>query len=387
MTNLKKRYGHKEDGKFQIGKTKKISCFSGSTPPEIFVGHWNYPNVYTGILSPEEMYGNTEEMSSPELWHKKRLPIANILQHRNQLIYARTPSNIKKLQTKFLSTMSEIAMTHRSISTEFKLKKPISRNKEKETRVPLIPKAASIKSAKLQENAPVKKRIDYLVSDTDLKSTPAIIELHKSGIQTSNIIKILSAGLLGLKKNRRLVPTRWSITATDDTISKHYLKKIKLFQEISEFQVFHADYLGNYYNFLLLPDKYSFEVMEISLKYNGGIWQDHETFFQRKKYADSVTGAYYANRLALTEYLIKVKRQAQCLVFREIRPEYYAPCGVGILRETSRQAFKNSPKRFNTLQEALDNIQTRLQQPISNYTNQSKLLKEFGKQKKLFEFL
>ena len=45
-----------------IGKPVKIEQFAGSSPPEIFVGKWNYPNVYVGILSPEE-YGNNEIMS------------------------------------------------------------------------------------------------------------------------------------------------------------------------------------------------------------------------------------------------------------------------------------------------------------------------------------
>ncbi|MDP4039934.1 MAG: hypothetical protein Q8P57_05145 [Candidatus Pacearchaeota archaeon] len=384
---------------FFLGKTINIKNFSGSTPPEIFVGKWNYPNVYTGILSPQE-HGNTEILSSSELWHKNKIPISDILKFRNRLIYGRTQSNIKKLNTKFLSTMSEIAMTHKSVSASFFLKKPITKNLEKETRTPIIPKAAELQSAKLDENAPVKPKVDYLVNDIEVKSSNAILELHKFKIPVSTIQKVLSAGLLGLKKNRKLVPTRWSITAVDDTISKEKLKKIKLLPEISEFQVFSADYIGNYYNFLLLPDKYSFEVIEISIK-NYGLekgmcpernlgfpsWQDSETFFARKKYADSVTGAYYANRLALTEYLEKIKRQASCLVIREIRPQYYAPLGVGILREISREAFSKKPNTFNTLQEALDDIQTRLKQPVSNYTQKSYLLNNQSKQKKISEFL
>jgi len=373
---------------FFLGKTINIKEFSGSSPPEVFVGRWNYPNVYTGILSPQE-HGNTQIMSSPELWHKNRVPISRIMEFRNQLIYGRTQSNIKRLQTKFLSVMKEIAMTHKSIATEFKLKKPIRKHKERESRVPLISNAALVEKVRLQENTKIKPKIDYLVNDTDVKSAIAIQELSKAKIETSNIIKILSAGLLGLKKNRKLVPTRWAITATDDTLSKHALEKIKLFPEISEFQVFHAEYLGNHYEFLLLPDKYSFEVIEISLKFGstGTAWQDYESIFKRKKYASDVTGAYYVNRLALTEYLEKIKRQAQCLVIREIRPEYYAPCGVGILRETSRAAFQSKPEKFNTLKEALTKIQTRLRQPITNYTKKSWLLNIQRKQTKLKEFV
>ncbi len=367
---------------FLLAKPINITEFSGSSPPEIFVGRWNYPNVYTGILSPQE-FGETKILSAHEIWHEKKLPISDILSFRNKLIYGRTQSNIHKVNTKFLSVMKEVAMTHKSIAAEFKLKKPVKINEEKESRVPLIAHAASIKNVRLQENPIIKSKIDYLVNDTDAKSKIAMLELEKSGIETSSIAKILSAGLLGLKKNRKLVPTRWSITAVDDILSKEKLNKIRLFPEISDFQVFHAQYVGNHYEFLLLPEKYSFEVIEIAVKAQESAWHDYETFFPRKKYADKVTGAYYANRLALTEYLEKIKRQCQCIVFREIRPEYYAPLGVGILRQISREAFSQQPEKFSTKEEALSSIQSRLRLPISLFINKSFLLENYGKQSKL----
>jgi len=332
-----------------LSKVRSIKEFDGSSPPEVFVGRWNYPNIYTGILSPTE-HGNTEQMSSPKIWHEKKFTISNILKLRNRLIYGRQQSNIFKARnkSKFLETMQQIAMTDKSISAEYKLKKPIIENKEKESRVPLISNAASIDKVRLQENIKVKKKVDYFVQDDEVKSIPALIEMDKAGIHSESLIKLLSAGLLGMKKNRKLVPTRWSITAVDDTLSKKKLEKVKTMQEISEFLVFSAEYVGNHYEFLLLPDKFSFEVIEISL-ISQGVWQDYESFFSRKKYADSVTGAYYANRLALVEYLERIQRQCSCLVIREIRPQYYSPLGVGILREISRQAFKNTGKNFNTL--------------------------------------
>jgi hypothetical protein len=372
---------------FLLGKIITLKEFSGSSPPEIFVGRWNYPNVYTGILSPEES-GNMQILSSAELWHKNKLSIPQILSFRNKLIYGRTTTNIKAAResnSKFLPVMQEVAMTHKSVSTEFKLKKPITKNLERDSKTPLIQHAAEVAQVRLQENAIVRPKVDYLVNDTDAKSATSILELDKAGIETSNIIKLLSAGLLGLKSNRKLVPTRWSITAVDDTLSKNKLKQIKTFQEISEILVFNAEYIGNHYEFLLLPDKFSFEVIEMSLK-SLGVWHDYETFFARTKYADDVTGAYYVNRLALCEYLERIKRQAQCLVFREVRPEYYAPLGVGILRQISREAFTKVPEKFPSIDEALKSIQSRLKLPISQFTRHSVLLKNHGKQKKLSSF-
>jgi DNA repair protein NreA len=369
-----------------LAKAVNLTEFSGSSPPEIFVGKWNYPNVYTGILSPTE-FGNTSLLSSHEEWHEKKLPISQILDLRNQLIYSRTQSNIKKPLTdkKFLPVMQEVAMTHKSVGTEFKLKKPLLKNKEQDSHTPLIPTAANIENARLTENPQVKPKINYLVNDTDVKSRVAMLELEKAQIPTSNIVKILSAGLLGIGKNRKLVPTRWSITAVDDALSKNKLNLIRYFSHIQDFQVHSAEYLGNHYEFLLLPGNWEFEVIEISMK-NFGVWHDHESFFPRKHYAESVTGAYYANRLALTEYLEKIKRQCSAIVFREVRPEYYAPMGVGILRQTSREAFSKSHFSFSTLKEALANIQSRIRLPIHYFTDKSVILKEYGKQKTLNEF-
>ena len=368
---------------FMFENVKKITDFSGSSPPEIFVGKWNYPNVYVGILSPQE-YGNTEILSSQELWHKNRLSIPQILDLRGKLIYGRTTSNIKKAlaKNKIIETMQEVSMTSKPISTEFKLSKSIEANKEHDSHVPIIKNTAFIKSVRLEENPVINQKVDYLVNDTDVKSQQAILELEKSSIPTSTIIKVLSAGLLGLGNSRKLVPTRWAITAVDDSISKEKLKKIRYMPEISEILVFTSEYLGNHYEFLLLPEKFSFEVIEIS-SVNPGVWHDYEQFFGRKNYASSVTGAYYSNRLALCEYLERVHKQATCMVFREISEEYTQSMGVGVLRQISREAFNNQPRRFSTLSEALNSIQSRIRLPINTFTEKSVLLKNYGKQTRI----
>ncbi len=366
-------------------KIKIKNSFSGSSPPEIFVGKWNYPNVYVGILSPNNQFGNTEILSSQELWHKHKLPMEDIMHLRSKLIYGRNKSNIKKVMqnSRFVNTMQEVAMTSKSITADFKLEKPIiEKNKEKDNHIPTITNAAGVKEVRLEDNPIIDRKVDYLVGDTDVKSQTAMLELEKSQIPTQTIIKILSAGLLGNGNKRKLVPTRWAITAVDDTLSKQKLEKIKYFPELSEILLFNAEYLGNNYHFLILPEKFSFEVIEIN-NTNLGCWQDYESFFGRKNYAESVTGAYYANRLALCEYLERIQRQATCVVFREISPEYTQSMGVGVLRQISREAFSKAPKVFASINEALTAIQSRIKLPITTFTEKSNILRDYGKQTKI----
>jgi hypothetical protein len=364
------------------------SHFSGSSPPEIFVGRHNYPYVNAGILSPEEL-GETEHFGMPELWHKKNFSIDKIISLRSRMVYARFKSKVKG-KNKFSSVMQEVAMSSRHVDAEIFLKKAPKPKASFESEMPIIGNPAPLQSIRLESNPKIEKKVDYLVADTDVKAQTAIQELYQSNIEISNIIKVLSAGLLGLGINRKLVPTRWAITATDDTISKILLDKIRFFPEISEFLLFNSEYLGNHYEFLLMPDKFAFEVLEA--KMTGSVWnpqgplylaQDYESFEGRKNYADNVTGAYYANRLALVEYLDKIRHQASCLVMRECRPEYFAPCGVGILREASRAAFSKAPEKFATMQEALESAGKRMRLPTQIFQNKSWLLKEFGKQTRL----
>src|SRR3989344_892733 len=144
--------------------------FSGSSPPEVFVGREGYPFVNTGILSPQE-YGNTEEMSLPEIWYEKKLTIQEILNYRGNLIYSRFKSRIKDARqskkSKFLSTMQEISLASRSVSTEFFLKKPVKIHALIDKHVALIGNPAPLKAVRLEENPKVERKVDYLVSDTD----------------------------------------------------------------------------------------------------------------------------------------------------------------------------------------------------------------------------
>lgn len=385
-----------------LPKTK--THFSGSSPPEIFVGRHDYPNINAGILSPDSeeiveerglKISSTEQLSTPEIWHKNKFPIHQILTNRSKLIYGRFKTSIKqaRINNKFISLMQEISMAYKSVSTEFFLKKAPTRRLEINKSLPFIGNPAPLDNARLQENPKVKPKVDYLVADIHAKSVDSITEMHKSNISVTNIMKILSAGLLGLQSNRKLVPTRWSITAVDDTISKNMLKRIKYYPEINDVLLFSANYNGNFYEILLLPDKFSFEVLEAEMK--GSLWnpnlevgvmQDYEFFNGRKKYAYEVTGAYYANRLALCEYLEKIKRQATAIFFREVRPEYYAPLGVGILRECCRGAFKQKPEKFNSVDQALKRIQEKFKLDVSVFTDKSVVLKEYGKQRRLSQY-
>ena len=83
-----------------------------------------------------------------------------------------------------------------------------------------------------------------------------------------------------------------------------------------------------------------------------GFGSDYETA-KGIDHTPSIAGAYFAGKLAVTEYLQKIKKQSGVMIFREIQPEYAVPVGVWQVREGVREAMKNNPQEVNSLNEAI----------------------------------
>jgi hypothetical protein len=376
-----------------IDKVK--DSFFGTSPPSIFVGRFNYPRVNVGILSPPIEVNNAEKLDSPEIWYKEQTTIRDILDYRSEMINSRTLHNVKRPGGNLLEVMQELTISKKPADIEVWLKsKPKFKFSVSNFRPP-IGNPASIKNAKISENVKVSNKVDKAISDTDLKAQNAVSFLYDHNIPISKIEKIFSVGLLGLPFQRKLVPTRWSITGVDDIIGKEIRNKVKSYPELSEIQVFHNEYIGNHYEIILLPGAYEYELIEMKKPRSvwnlhgkfAAIYSDYESYWGRKNYASATGGAFYAGRLSVLEYLDKIKRQATILIIREVLPSYYAPLGIWQMRETIRGAFENKPEKFNSFNEALRKISTRISTPMDQILKKSKLFQKIKEQRKIKQYL
>jgi hypothetical protein len=361
--------------------------FTGSSPPALFVGRAFYPKIWVGILAPPTHVENAEILDFPEKWYKEKASIEKILSYRTQLVYSRFKvSSVKRPSGKLVETTQELAMAKKSADVEIELKKsPVFKLKLSNWFTP-VGNPAPILKARIVENVKVERKVDYLVSDLSLKAQDAIIELYKHKIPVSRLQRIFSAGLLGVPIQRKFVPTRWSISAVDDIIGKSLMEEIKDYPEINEYQLFSNEYLANHFEILLIPQIYSYELIEAwDLDKTPSIGSDFEPYWGRKSYAKITGGAFYAARLAVLEYLSKIKRQAAVLIVREVRPEYYAPVGVWKIRETVRDAFNLPFEKFDSLEQAVKRICEKMMIK-DKWIVKSKLLKIIKEQRKITQF-
>jgi hypothetical protein len=368
--------------------------FLGTSPPSVFVGHYNYPRVNVGILSPPIEIDDAEKLDSPETWYKEQTTIRDILDFRSEMINSRTAYNVKTPKGKLLETMQELSMAKKSTDIEVWLKSKPKFKFSVNNYSPPIGNPATIKEAKITNNVMIPRKVDKIVSDTDLKAEDATNLLYINGVPVSKIEKIFSVGLLGLPFQRKLVPTRWSITGVDDILGKILRERVKHYTELDEIQVFQNEYIGNHYEIILIPGSYEYELIEIKQPKsvwnpNGSqpaIYSDYESYWGRKDYASATAGAFYAGRLTVLEYLEKIKRQATILIVREVLPEYYAPLGIWQFRETVRGAFEKKPEKFETLYMAFNSVSKRIHIPLKDVLKESKLIRKISEQKKLYKF-
>lgn len=383
---------HLKRNYFKAITLKKINGtnFSGNSPPSVFVSHFGYPKVQISPVAPSEILPNSSFLDFPEQWFG--FSQEEIISFRQQLVHSTKLISIDEAKNpgNDLMKMQEIVMAEKPVTLEVDLfKRPSSEFVFSNFHAP-VGLFAPMKKFELTENPKIQAKIDYLVSDTDVLAEQAISELYASGIPVSGIYKILSTGALGIEKNRKLIPTRWSITATDDTVSKQLIERVKDFQQLSEIQLFQSHYLDNHYFILLIPGSWSFEMLECwnpsSETLPEQISADFEFFNGRKDYASEITGAYYSARLAVTEFLVKEKLQATVLVLREIGPEYDTPLGVWQIRENARHAMQQKPMTFFDLELALKFISSKTRAGIEKYRKRSKLLDFIKNQRKLSEW-
>jgi hypothetical protein len=338
-------------------------------------------------------HGDTSILDAPERWLGKS--IQDIIDFRTQLIRGMFKVHVKKQKSasKIIDRTRELSLADNYVEMEMKLKKrPQNRFYVDDYVQPIGPTAPldQIDIGYLRWN----KQMEKVHYDIDQRASEAVETLFKGGVPISQIQRAFSLGSFGIEKNRRLVPTRWSITAVDDIISKDLAGPVKNYPWVNKFEVYESNYLGNRFVVILVPDRWSYEAYEAW--YPQTLWNpsanqisivtDWEGEKGRWKYA-SMGGCYYAGRLAVLEHLTRVRRQAKVFILREAYPDYILPVGVWQVRENVRNAMQQTPRQYDTMKDALQRAMNRLSIGLEHWLDAGSLLLRTLTQRKLTEFI
>ncbi len=383
---------------FKTRNISNISKLDSNSPPSVFIGSkLKYPLVNVGILSPLDRDENAWIYDDAKYWANNNFEINDVMKIREGLLNSRFQSNVSdsRAKKKFIQIAQEIAIASKPVDIELELKRGLTLENQKDRVVTPHGMRAGLKEAKITGNVKISRRVDKVIND-DLKANQGIDYLYSKGFDEYSLSKILSVGVLGLKTKKRLVPTRWSITATDDTIGKQLINNLKDYKWIDNYELFFGEFMGNQYLILLFPNVFSYELFELYMP--GSSWNpskelkaatDFESYFGRKNYASNTAGGYYAARLPILEYLNSIKRQASVLAIRVETPSYWAALGVWVVRESVRKALKRKME-FLSREDLIEGVKKigniKFNFDCSKILEKSKLLEDLGNQTKLKEW-
>jgi len=374
MITTKNAYLAKLTEQIQMKSVKVGKNLEGSTPPSVFIGRWSYPKVYAGPMMVGEA-GDTSIMDSPESWIGQNKQQEDIINYRMNLVRGKQLIKIDDLENPFIEKLQDISLASTSIDSEATFGKTPRGSVLSEDSMPHGPSAVIEKFD--IDAVRWDKQLEKTFYDTDLKASDAVVNLHDKNVPFTAMQKAFSVGAIGTKNKRKLVPTRWSITACDSTLADRFLKEVRKFEHIDTYRLYEFGSLNNYYIIILTPTEWQYEWYEAFIKIMKNeelIYSDYETNGGKKEYS-IVGGCYYTAKMAVLDYLLKEKKQSGLIILREAY-EGYVPLGVFNVRENIKEAMMRPYKEYSTLEEALKYSGTKLKIPISRYVKQGTLLNE-----------
>ena len=288
----------------------------GSSPPSVFVGSWNYPQVFAGpMIAP--LHGDTMIMDQPESWLPEKKTQEEIIRYRLNLVRGKHKVKVTNLNDRFIGKLRDIALSSRSLESQAEFQQAPRGVTFSPDHAPFGP-SASLQRLDIEDSR-WEQHLEKAYYDDDLRAAEAVARLHERGLPFSSIEKAFSLGCFGTGKRRRLVPTRWAITACDSALARRLLQNVRAYEPIDCCQVREFSSLNNYYAVLLLPTAWQYEWMEAFLHILGReelIFSDYENNGGKKGYS-RVGGCYYSCKMAVLDALAREKKQAGAIVLRE----------------------------------------------------------------------
>lgn len=314
--------------KIALRKSWGLEVF-GSTPPAAVVGEAGWPAVSVYFGEPPDVFGEEARFydDPTSMWG---LPLEEIARRRSYMAFgvrrAKSPWELGELPYVFISA--------KPVDVEMRFAKaPLPQIRFDLFEKPMGPRAP-LERARVVENPSVPPPLDRLIWD-DVSASEAAVELYARGVDIYIIQRAFSLGLLGARHRRRLVPSRWGITAVDVAVGNWLAGRVRTLPEVGGILYGYGEYLDNRYLVAVVPGPLRFVYLE--RWQSGGEVAEILVKEDVRGARSAMDGGFEAARVALLEKLASMGRRGSVAVVRWIGEGYYVSVGNWQIRETVRR--------------------------------------------------
>jgi hypothetical protein len=301
----------------------------GSSPPAAVVGEHGWPQVAVYFGEPPDVFGEeARRYDDPRLlWG---LPLEEIAKLRSYVTFG-----VRRAKTPWeLGELPYVAVSARPVDVEMKFTKPPSPQILFDLREKPMGPRAPLERTRVVENPAVPRQLDRLAAE-DLAAGEAAVELYARGVDLYIVQRAFALGLLGARHRRRLVPSRWAITAVDVAVGNWLAAMVRDLPEVSDTLYGYGEYLDNRYLVVVRPGPLRFVYLE--RWQSGGRTAEVLVKENVQGVRSTLDGGFEAARLAVLEKLLALGRRGSVAVVRWIGEGYYVSVGNWQIRETIRR--------------------------------------------------
>ena len=314
--------------KIALSKAAGAEVF-GSSPPAAVVGEYGWPQVAVYIGEPPEVFGEeAKRYEDPSLlWG---LPLEEIARLRSYVTFG-----VRRAETPWeLGELPYVAVSARPVDVEMKLAKPPAPQVRFDLREKPMGPRAPLERARVVENPVVPRQLDRLIAE-DVAAGEAVVELYSKGVDLYIIQRAFALGLLGARHRRRLVPSRWGITAVDVAVGDWLASRVRDLPEVPQTLYGYGEYLDNRYLVAVVPGPLRFAYLE-RWQSGGGV---AEILVREdvRGVRSTMDGGFEAARVAVLEKLASMGRRGSVGIVRLIGERYFVSVGNWQIRETLRR--------------------------------------------------
>ncbi len=329
-------------------KISSSSSFLGGSPPSGVVGEHNYPKVsiYVGV-SPESSDDDIRFLEDPQKWWSLRLSLDDVVKLRSSLVsIVQKNINVKSVDELASKEISLIEVSSRPVDCDVNVEKILDSRILFDLK--LLPLSVRVLGRlKVCSNPKIDKSVEKIIHDYDMKARDAVIKLYEDGVDIYTIQRAFSFGLLGTRRFRKIVPTRWAITAVDRIITGYLRNKVKQLKIYDKYEIYQITFMNNRFTVIVLPGNIRILWLEFWYPRNG--FNNRNPVLSLKIEEDlkgdveTMDGGFEAARMGILEALYRQGFQCRVIIVREILPEYYIGIGNWHIREDTRNVFNLQP--------------------------------------------
>jgi hypothetical protein len=235
----------------QLGTVPESRHLTVFSPPGVFIETAKYPVLMAGVLASRQPSEFLSIFDHPDAW--QGLDREAILSMRKYLYRFVMPVNAREMSpSSTIKTLQALALSVSPV--ELEIEAPSLPAQDLKSVGALLPSSPIVHAQSLQLNSePEISRVAKTVTEKDIPASDGIWKLLDYDYSLDFAVRLMSVGLLGRHKNRRMIPLKSAYKAVIDVFVNRAVMELIDAPSAQTSRIFTRDLFGDRFTVLMTP--------------------------------------------------------------------------------------------------------------------------------------